>query len=146
MAPAPTPDDRLREALHARNQRVTPQRLLIHRALLELDRHATADEVLSRVSRDLPNASLPTVYATLQLLEELSVVRRISARGGATLYDPCQEPHHHTVCRRCGTVEDLDVEVDAAPALRRARRRGFEPADAELVVTGLCAGCRAPSA
>jgi Fe2+ or Zn2+ uptake regulation protein len=141
MIDAHPPDSRLREQLHARGQRVTPQRLLIHRALLQLGRHASAEEVLAQVSDSLPGASLPTVYSTLELFEQLGIVRRLSARGGATLYDPRRDPHHHFVCRRCGKVEDLDAELDVSGALRRARRAGFQPDGAELVLTGLCADC-----
>src|SRR5919108_3252370 len=136
MTSLQTADERLRHELHARGQRVTPQRLLIHRALVELDRHASAEEVLQRVSDSLPGASLPTVYATLELLEELGIVRRVSARHGATLYDPRREPHHHLLCSRCGRVEDLDVELDETEARRAARRQGFAPHTAELVLTG----------
>jgi Fe2+ or Zn2+ uptake regulation protein len=123
--------------------RVTPQRVLIHRAVRELDRHVTADEVLDAVSERLPNASLPTVYSTLELLGELGMVRRLVARSGAALYDPRTHEHQHAVCRKCGRVEDLDVGVDSARALRAARRRGFEPSDAELVISGLCSECAA---
>ena len=137
----PTPDDALVAALRERGQRVTPQRLLIHRALRDLDRHVTAEEVLGTVSDRLPNASLPTVYAALDLFEELGIVRRVPATGGATLYDPRTEPHQHLACRRCGRVEDLDVDVDASRALRSARRGGFRPDGAELVIRGLCARC-----
>jgi Fe2+ or Zn2+ uptake regulation protein len=135
------PDTQLQDELRSRGMRVTPQRVLIHRALRELDRHVSADEVLVAVSERLPNASLPTVYATLELLEELGMVRRVAARAGAALYDPRVAPHQHVVCRSCGRVEDLDVDVDTARALRAARRRGFEPTDAELVVSGLCGDC-----
>jgi Fe2+ or Zn2+ uptake regulation protein len=121
--------------------RVTPQRLLIHGALRDLDRHVIAEEVLAKVSGRLPNASLPTVYSTLELFEELGMVRRVPSAGGPTLYDPRPEPHQHLACRRCGRVEDLDQEVDAARALRAARRRGFRPDGAELVIRGLCARC-----
>ena len=123
--------------------RVTPQRVLIHRAVRELDRHVTADEVLAAVSERLPNASLPTVYSTLELLEELGMVRRLAARSGAALYDPRIDEHQHLVCRSCGRVEDLDVPVDSVRALRAARRRGFQPSNAELVVSGLCGDCAA---
>lgn len=136
-------DSQLEDALRSRGMRVTPQRVLINRALRELDRHVTADEVLAAVSERLPNASLPTVYATLELLEQLEMVRRVAARSGAALYDPRVDEHQHLVCRSCGRVEDLDVAVDSARALRAARRRGFEPSDAELVVSGLCGGCAA---
>jgi Fe2+ or Zn2+ uptake regulation protein len=136
-------DTRSTDALRARGQRVTPQRLLINRALHDLDRHATAEEVLSRVSGRLPNASLPTVYATLDLLEELGMARRVRAGHGAVMYDPRAEPHHHMVCRNCGRVEDLDAELDSTGVLRRAKRSGFRPDSAELVVSGLCADCAA---
>jgi Fe2+ or Zn2+ uptake regulation protein len=136
-------DSQLEHALRERGLRVTPQRVLINRTLRELDRHVSADEVLAAVSERLPNASLPTVYSTLELLGELGMVRRVAAGPGATLFDPRTDEHQHLVCRNCRRVEDLDVRVETAAALRAARRRGFEPADAELVVSGLCEDCAA---
>jgi Fe2+ or Zn2+ uptake regulation protein len=136
-------DAALAAALRERGQRVTSQRLVIHRALRELDRHATAEEVLLAVSDNLPGVSLPTVYATLDLFEELGIVRRVSAGGGPALYDPRTDSHHHLVCLLCGRVEDLEGEVDLAPAMRAARRREFSPRDAELVISGICADCAA---
>ena len=131
----------LEQRLRERGHRVTPQRLFIHRALEDLGRHATADEVLDKVSKRLPNASLPTVYSTLELFDRMGMVRRIAAGPGPALYDPRVDDHQHLVCRRCGAVDDLDAGVDSAPALRAARRHGFTPSGAELVVTGLCARC-----
>lgn len=138
-------DQRLVTALRERGQRVTSQRLVIHRALREAGTHVTAEEVLLRVSERLPNVSLPTVYSTLELFESLGMVRRVNAGGGAVLYDPKADPHHHLVCRNCGRVEDLEQELDLTPAMKAASRAGFTPSDAELVVSGLCASC-APAA
>jgi Fe2+ or Zn2+ uptake regulation protein len=136
-------DGQLSELLRRRGLRVTRQRLLLHRALRELDRHVTADELLDAVTPKLPNASLPTVYAALELFEDLSLVRRLPAVAGATLYDPRTDDHQHLHCRRCGAVEDLEAPVNVAAALGAARRAGFRPAGAELVVSGLCADCAA---
>jgi len=131
----------LASALRARGQRVTSQRLVIHRALRDLDRHVSAEQVLAAVQPRLPGVSLPTIYATLELFEQLGVVRRISAPG-TVLYDPRPSDHHHLVCRRCGAVADLDTRVDLSPALRAGRRRGFSADHAEVVVSGECARCR----
>jgi Fe2+ or Zn2+ uptake regulation protein len=133
---------RLVVALRDRGQRVTSQRLVIGRLLRELDRHVTAEEVLRRASEQLPGVSLPTVYATLDLLAELGVARRVSV-GGPVLYDPRVEDHVHLRCRECGTVTDLEVAVDTAAALHAARAAGFAPDGAELVVEGRCAACAA---
>src|SRR5918999_1568134 len=136
-----TPEVDLAARLRGRGQRVTSQRLLIHAALRELGRHASADEVLSAVSPRLPGVSTPTVYATLELLEELGLVRRVRAGTGPALWDPRTEPHHHLACRRCGRVEDVEADLDAAGALAAARHAGFEPEQVELLVSGLCERC-----
>jgi len=135
-------EERLVAALRDRGQRVTSQRLVIHRLLRELDRHVTAEEVLRRASEQLPGMSLPTVYATLDLLTELGEARRVSV-GGPVLYDPRVADHAHVRCRECGRVEDLDVPLDAAAALGAARAAGYAADSAELVVEGRCAACAA---
>lgn len=141
-------DGGLTGALRASGRRVTSQRLVIHRALRELARHAPAEEVLAAAGRRLPGLSLPTVYATLDLLVELGLVRRVRPGAGPVLFDPRAEPHHHAVCRSCGRVDDLEAPVGLAPALEAARAAGFHPEHAELVVGGRCAACAAgpPSA
>jgi Fe2+ or Zn2+ uptake regulation protein len=136
----PSIDDTLVDALRGRGQRVTSQRLVLNRALREADRHLTAEELRATVADRLPGLSTPTVYATLELLEQLGTVRRIP-RPGADLWDPRLDQHHHLVCRSCGAVEDVDASVDAAAALRAARRHGFRPEASQLTVSGLCSRC-----
>jgi Fe2+ or Zn2+ uptake regulation protein len=134
-------DEVLVSRLRERGQRVTAQRVVLYRVLRELGRHATAEEVLTAASERLPQLSLPTVYATLDLLGELGLVRRIAAHAGAVMYDPRPEEHAHAVCRRCGSVTDLDSAVDTAPALASARAAGFAPDGMDVAVYGLCERC-----
>ena len=135
--------DQTAEALRAAGYRVTPQRLLIQQTLVELGRHVGAEELLAAVSERLPNVSLPTVYASLEALEEAGLVRRVAAGGGRALYDSRPVDHHHLVCRRCGAVEDLDADVSLERALSSAAGQGFAADGAEVVVHGLCARCSA---
>jgi Fe2+ or Zn2+ uptake regulation protein len=130
------------EALRAAGYRVTPQRLVIHRALVDLGRHVGAEELLAAVDRQLPNVSLPTVYSALDALEDAGLVRRVSAGQGRALYDARPADHHHLVCRRCGAVGDLDADVVLTGALASAREHGFVPDGAEIVIRGLCSSCR----
>lgn len=132
------------DGLRARGMRVTPQRVVVHRALRELDRHVTADELLDAVNDRLPSVSLPTLYATLELLEELGLVRRVQ-RAGLSLFDPRLDHHHHLVCRSCGVVEDLDADVDFGPMVRAGDGGGFQTERVELVVHGRCAACIIPT-
>lgn len=130
------------ELLHARGQRVTPQRLVILRELRRRRRHATAEEIHRAIDRELPGTSTPTVYATLDLFVELGLARRIDT-GTAALYDARLDPHQHAVCRRCGRVQDVDGKISAAALMRAAEADGFRPDAAELIISGLCAECAA---
>jgi Fur family transcriptional regulator, stress-responsive regulator len=145
MTPTDTSDvpARAREALHAAGYRVTPQRLIIHQTLVDLGRHVDAEELLVAAGERLPNVSLPTVYASLEALEEAGLVRRVAAGRGRALYDARPVDHHHLVCRRCGAVEDLDLRVPLDRAIATARGHGFAADGAEVVVHGLCARCAA---
>jgi Fe2+ or Zn2+ uptake regulation protein len=135
---APT---QLTDLLRERGQRVTSQRLLIDRFLRENQGHVTAEQVLAGVADALPGTALPTVYATLELFEELGLVRRVQTGGGTMVFDARTEPHHHLTCRRCGAVEDVEAPVELGKVLRRARRAGFDAEHAEVVVSGLCRDC-----
>ena len=137
----PHSDEELTERLRERGLRATSQRLVMHRLLRERNRHLTAEEVLAETSSRLPGVSLPTVYSTLELFEEMGVVRRVNGGGGTLLWDTRADDHHHLVCRRCGKVQDIDAPFDLSGARRSAERAGFMPDRAEVVVSGLCSDC-----
>jgi Fe2+ or Zn2+ uptake regulation protein len=134
-------DQRLVTKLRERGLRVTSQRIMIHRTLCAHAQHLTAEQVLASVSEVLPGTSLPTVYATLELLEQLGLVRRFGTGNGAVLFDSRVEPHAHTVCRRCGAIADLVGTPLGEGPLALAREAGFAPDHAQLVIWGLCKRC-----
>ena len=136
----PTPEE-FASILHARGQRATPQRYAILRELRERGQHATAEEIGRAVRAQMGGTSGPTVYATLDLLVELGLARRIDTGHGPAVYDGGPEPHHHMVCRQCGEVSDLTGELDTAHWMAAAGATGFRPEGAELVVSGVCANC-----
>ena len=133
-------------ALRDRGQRVTPQRLMVARAVSELDRHVTAEVVFDEVSRRMPGVSLPTVYATLDLLESIGLIHRVATERGAVIYDPRTDEHHHLVCRGCGAILDVDASVDTAGVHAAALAAGFRPDASQVVLRGLCAACAAAPA
>jgi Fe2+ or Zn2+ uptake regulation protein len=134
-------DAELSDALRARGQRVTLPRLLVHREVRRSPQHVTAEQVHSTLAAALPSLSPATIYATLDVLEELGLVRRVSTPGGATVFDSRAEAHHHAICRSCGAIADVDADVQADPALAAASRAGFSVDHAEVMLSGLCAAC-----
>lgn len=139
--PLATLDATLSTTLRARGQRVTPQRLVIGRLLREHKVHLTAEQVRDAVSTTLPGTSLPTVYATLELFEEIGLVRKLEMVGGPAIFDSRTDDHQHAVCRRCGRVQDLDVPVDPAAVFEAAAEAGFTTPRLAVVVEGICSNC-----
>jgi len=142
---SPSLDEALSRTLRDRGRRVTSQRLVLHRVVTDLGRHVSAEEVHDAAAPLLPGLSLPTVYATLGLFEELGLVRRLSLGGEAVLFDPRSDEHHHLSCRRCGCVQDLEVSVDGRAVMRGAGAAGFAADGMQIVVVGLCANCAGSS-
>jgi len=134
-----TLDSELTQALRERGQRVTLPRLMVHRYVRRSPRHVTADEV----RREIPSLSFATVYSTLELFEELGLVRRVGTLEGAAVYDSRTDPHHHAHCRRCGRVVDIDAGRASERVTRAAAHAGFVVERAEVQVVGLCADCSA---
>ena len=141
MASSTDSQQEVAATLREEGRRATAQRLGLHGLLRERDCQASAEELLERGRERLPGLSLPRLYATLALLVELGLARRVAVGEGPALYDPRTEEHQHFVCRACGTVSDLDARANAAPAVRAARSAGFRPEGAEVIVHGLCAAC-----
>ena len=134
-------DAKLTAVLHGRGQRVTPQRLVLHRLLRAGPQHLTAEELLGRSRAQLPNVSLPTVYATLDLFEDLGVIRRVPGTGPAQVYDTRTDAHHHLRCVRCGRVSDLEAGVDLDGVAAAAREQGFVAQRIDVTVAGVCPAC-----
>ena len=127
-------DQRLTDALRARGQRVTLPRLMVHRFVAGAPQHVTAEDVHA----ELPSLSFATIYSTLELLEQLGLVRRVSTLGGAAVYDSRMDSHDHAVCRVCGRMFDIAASERSAPSAPA----GFQVEQAVVQLIGLCADCR----
>ena len=127
-------DQVLTDALRARGQRVTLPRLMVHRFVARAPQHVTADDIHD----ELPSLSFGTIYSTLELLEEIGLVRRVSTLEGRAVYDSRTDTHDHAICRVCGRM--FDLEPRAIP--QAAVPRGFKAERAQVEVVGVCADCR----
>ena len=128
--------------LRARGLRVTPQRTLVFRLVRQLGaEHPSAESIHVRAVRDMPSLSLRTVYTILDELEEIGAVRSLDVGTGSKRFCVNPHRHHHLVCRRCGRISDVFVDVGPFE-VPPEQRRGFLITDHEVVFRGICASCR----
>ncbi len=130
-----------RAVLRERGYRLTPQRELILGAVDELG-HATPDEVLSHVQERASSVNISTVYRTLEVLEELGLVRHahLSDRS-PTYHSVAGHEHFHLVCRNCRRVVSVEAHVAEALTERLAEDLDFVADVGHLTVFGRCKEC-----
>jgi Fe2+ or Zn2+ uptake regulation protein len=136
-------DQELIAALRSRGHRVTLPRLLVHRHVRRAPTHVTPEHLHAELAPQLPSLSPATIYGTLELLDELGFVRRVSTPRGGTVYDSRVDDHHHVICRLCGRIQDLDATIDTAMVESAARAAGFRVDHGQLAIEGLCPECAA---
>lgn len=135
------PDTPLAEALRARGLRMTPQRQLVLEAVQQLG-HATPEQIHQSVQQAVGSVNITTVYRNLELLEDLGLVTHTHLSHGAPTYHAADERQHiHLVCRRCGTVEEVDLTLLEPLAGQLARHHGFTMDIRHVALFGVCAAC-----
>ncbi len=135
----------LRDRLHSHGLRVTPQREMVLAAVDELG-HATPDVICAEVQRQAPGVNLSTVYRTLELFEELGLIRHAHfGHTAATYHAATDHAHLHLVCHRCGSVSEADVELAQELVGRLRRTQGFSPDVEHMAISGLCNSCASSS-
>lgn len=134
------------ELLRERGLRVTAPRLAVLTVVGDQP-HATADDVLGAVRRELPQLSVQGVYDVLHALTGAGLLRRIEPAGHPARYERrTGDNHHHVVCRSCGSLDDVDCAVGHAPCLTPSSTSGFSVDVAEVTFWGLCPECRSAEA
>jgi Fur family ferric uptake transcriptional regulator len=129
-----TPD--LAAELRSRGMRMTAQRDRVLGAVRELG-HATPEQISDAV----PEVDLTTVYRTLELLEELGLVRHAHLGHGAPSYRPAEDDHIHVVCHNCGAVLDAEPKLIDELESRLASQSGFVLDRSHFTVFGRCREC-----
>jgi Fur family transcriptional regulator, ferric uptake regulator len=131
----------LPEQLRARGYRLTPQRQVVLTAVTELG-HATPEEAFEWVGDHGGTVNISTVYRTLELLEELGLVKHAHLSHGAPTYHASTAPEHvHLVCRGCGGITEVAPAAVAPLVDKLQREQGFLADVGHLTVFGECKGC-----
>ena len=130
----------LKQTLHRRGLRMTPQRQLVLDAVRELG-HATPEQICNQVQLAAPAVNITTVYRTLDLLEKLALVRHTHLGHGAPSYSQQEHQHVHLVCHECGAVTETPTDLMNDLAERLRSTVGFELDVTHVALSGRCRDC-----
>jgi Fur family transcriptional regulator, ferric uptake regulator len=138
----PTPWDAVGERLRRRGLRWTPQRSTVIQVLAESDGHITAAELVERCRARDPSTIPSTVYRTLDVLEELGLLRHGHGADGREEFHvlPGSE-HGHLHCAQCGATWEIGATQAAGVAAALRSGDGFEIDIGHVTLVGRCREC-----
>lgn len=121
-----------------KGMRMTDQRRVIARILSDADDHPDVEEVHRRANKVDSGISIATVYRTVRLFEEASILERHDFRDGRSRYEPVSDEHHdHLIDLESGTV--LEFHNDEIEKLQEeiARKMGYKLIDHRMELYGI---------
>jgi Fur family ferric uptake transcriptional regulator len=132
--------------LRARGLRWTPQRRLLIEVLSGIAGHVTGADLVERC-RQLDPATIPsTVYRTLDVLEEIGLIRHGHGADGREEYHVLPSVEHgHLYCESCGVVAEICEDEIATVAELFRERHAFEVDGSHITIVGRCSGCLSAS-
>jgi Fur family ferric uptake transcriptional regulator len=131
------------EWLRTRGLRWTPQRRLLIEVLSGIEGHVTGADLIERCRRLDPETTPSTVYRTLDVLEEIGLVRHGHGADGREEYHvlPAVE-HGHLYCGDCGSVEEISADEQASVAHLFGSRHAFLVDASHVTIVGRCGTCQ----
>jgi Fur family peroxide stress response transcriptional regulator len=120
----------------------THQRQVIYEAVVASHGHYSPEQIYAEVRRRVPSMSLATVYKNVRLFVEHGLLREVTPHAPVLRVDGNLDPHHHLVCTRCKSVQDIEGDFVDFKRLSRQLPGGFDLTQPLVEVFGLCKDCR----
>ena len=134
----------LTDQLRRNARKITASRQAILNVLRRHQHPLTNREIHAALSGF--ECDLATVYRNLNTLEQMGMVRRFDFGDGTSRFELLIEGddghHHHLVCTRCGTVEEVEDCFPAELEAALARKHGFQHVSHKLEFFGICPKCQ----
>lgn len=127
---------------------LTELRRLVLGLILQAEGPSTAYRLLDRLKETRKRAAPPTIYRALDFLIEQRLIHKLERLNA---FISCTEagPHRHAaqflICRKCGTVAEIEDSAVSKALEHAAERKGFHPGNAVIELDGTCATCWQPS-
>jgi Fur family peroxide stress response transcriptional regulator len=139
----PLAHHKFRELAWQHGLAATHQRQVVYEAVIASHGHHSPEKIYATVKRRVPSISLATVYNNLRLFVECGLLREVSPHTSTLRVDGNLKPHHHLVCSRCKTVQDIEGDFIDFKKLSRHLPGGFDVSQPLIEVFGLCRLCSA---
>jgi len=119
--------------------KVTPQRIAILEAIINLNNHPTAENIIDNIRKNHPHISVGTVYKVLDALAEKALIKKVKTERDIMRYDAVMENQHHIYCSDSDKIEDyINEELNEMLEVyfKKNGIPGFKIEDIKLQIIG----------
>ena len=131
--------EKIVEALKGCGLKVTPQRIAVFEAVINLNNHPTAEQVTEYIKLNHPNIATGTIYKTLETLVRCGIINKVKTDADVMRYDAVIERHHHLYCAESDRILDfVDPKLDKMleKYLKDKKIPNFKVVDIKLQIVG----------
>lgn len=137
-----TQESYAREVLREKGLKSTVQRLAVVHVLHTSRKSLSVGEIHDEVKKMLGTTGLATIYRTLEMFEDLGLVKRLHFPDGGHGYAFSQGEHvHHMVCVDCRGVFDFPECPVESFDYASVEKQGFRVKDHFVQLFGQCVKC-----
>lgn len=130
---------KIRNQISNSGLKVTPQRIAVYKALMDINDHPTAEMVKRHISKNNLSISQGTIYKTLERFVEKGLIEKIRTEDEVMRYEPVLEKHHHLYCQRTENIADYyddDLNEMIFNYLKKKDIPNFKIEDIKLHIIG----------
>ena len=116
--------------------RLTPQRALIVKTLVESRDHPDADLIYRRAIQKDSSISVATTYRTLNLLGEAGILRKLNMQDGKVRFEIERDDHNHLVDAENGRIHEFKNDELSALIDKIIGEMGYDVVNFRVEVIG----------
>jgi Fur family ferric uptake transcriptional regulator len=131
---------KLRNHLKENDLRFTNERLIILEEIFSFPSHFDAEQLFIYIRKKYNHISRATVYRTLELLNQIGIIKKENLGQDYASYElDMNMPHHdHMICVECGKVIEFFDEIIEKRQKEISKEHGMEMIRHQLQIFGRC--------
>lgn len=126
--------------LKEHSHRITNERFLILDTALSMEGHFDADELYLKMKNDMMKVSRATVYKTLELMSECSILTKHNFKGDRSRYETKlgKKNHYHLICVHCHRIIEFENPIVEKLQKEVCKKEHLKPVEHTLQVFASC--------
>lgn len=131
------------EELRNADLKITPKRLAVLKFLERTDKPIDIATIINYLEENNTKADPATVFRIINSFTDKGITKQIQLNEGKARYEHAsKKDHHHLICEKCGSLEDVSDNFITGIEKEIQRKKKFLIKRHTLEFFGICKQCQ----